>query len=88
VITGCTDGIGKAYTEELARRGFKKFLLIGRNQQKLDDVSTILRTEHNVTTVETHIFDFSTDDWDKLPVHQLQTYDIGLLGGWTHFSRW
>ncbi|XP_053472930.1 very-long-chain 3-oxoacyl-CoA reductase-B isoform X2 [Ictalurus furcatus] len=38
VITGATDGIGKAYAEELARRGFA-IVLISRTQEKLDDVS-------------------------------------------------
>ncbi len=44
VVTGCTDGIGKAIVLELANRGFKKFILIGRNQRKLDDVAEILGT--------------------------------------------
>ncbi|KAJ3593702.1 hypothetical protein NHX12_006036 [Muraenolepis orangiensis] len=38
VVTGATDGIGKAYAEELARRGFN-IVLISRTQEKLDDVS-------------------------------------------------
>ncbi|EPB77309.1 hypothetical protein ANCCEY_03606 [Ancylostoma ceylanicum] len=42
VVTGGTDGIGKAYTTELARRGLRKFVLIGRNQEKLSDVKTLL----------------------------------------------
>ncbi|KTG31884.1 hypothetical protein cypCar_00029709, partial [Cyprinus carpio] len=37
-VTGATDGIGKAYAEELARRGFA-IVLISRTQEKLDDVS-------------------------------------------------
>ena len=36
-MTGCTDGIGKAYIEELAEaRGVKKFYLIARNEKKLN----------------------------------------------------
>lgn len=42
VVTGGTDGIGKAYTCELAKRGLKKFVLIGRNEQKLNDVKNFL----------------------------------------------
>uniref|UniRef100_A0A3B5KV07 Hydroxysteroid (20-beta) dehydrogenase 2 n=1 Tax=Xiphophorus couchianus TaxID=32473 RepID=A0A3B5KV07_9TELE len=37
VVTGATDGIGKSYAEELARRGFA-MMLISRSQEKLDDV--------------------------------------------------
>lgn len=39
VVTGGTDGIGKAYTFELARaRGIRKFFLIGRNINKLEAI--------------------------------------------------
>lgn len=35
VVTGCTDGIGKAYAKELARKGLS-IVLVSRNQEKLD----------------------------------------------------
>uniref|UniRef100_A0A2K5BUN4 Very-long-chain 3-oxoacyl-CoA reductase n=1 Tax=Aotus nancymaae TaxID=37293 RepID=A0A2K5BUN4_AOTNA len=38
VVTGSTDGIGKSYAEELAKRGMK-VVLISRSQDKLDQVS-------------------------------------------------
>jgi short-subunit dehydrogenase len=40
VVTGCTDGIGRAYIEELAKtRGIRKFYLIGRNAEKLNKIN-------------------------------------------------
>uniref|UniRef100_A0A2K5RGY3 Very-long-chain 3-oxoacyl-CoA reductase n=1 Tax=Cebus imitator TaxID=2715852 RepID=A0A2K5RGY3_CEBIM len=39
VVTGGTDGIGKSYAEELAKRGMK-VVLISRSQDKLDQVSS------------------------------------------------
>uniref|UniRef100_A0A8C6ZLI8 3-ketoacyl-CoA reductase n=1 Tax=Nothoprocta perdicaria TaxID=30464 RepID=A0A8C6ZLI8_NOTPE len=39
VVTGATDGIGKAYAEELARRGMK-VALISRSKEKLDQVAS------------------------------------------------
>lgn len=39
-MSGGTDGIGKAYTLELAKRGLRKFVLIGRNPKKLEAVKT------------------------------------------------
>ena len=41
-MSGGTDGIGKAYTFELAERGLRKFFLIGRSQEKLDAVKAEL----------------------------------------------
>ena len=35
VVTGCTQGIGKSYADELARRGMN-LVLISRNQSKLE----------------------------------------------------
>nr|XP_020738729.1 very-long-chain 3-oxoacyl-CoA reductase-like [Odocoileus virginianus texanus] len=39
VVTGSTDGIGKSYAEELAKRGMK-IVLISRSQDKLNQVSS------------------------------------------------
>lgn len=50
MVTGGTDGIGKAYTFELARRGLRKFVLIGRNEKKLEDVKIQLGTHFKVET--------------------------------------
>lgn len=47
VITGGTDGIGKAYAFELARKGFS-VVLIARSQTKLDAVRDQLVQENDV----------------------------------------
>ncbi|XP_012670419.2 very-long-chain 3-oxoacyl-CoA reductase-B [Clupea harengus] len=49
VVTGATDGIGKAYAEELARRGFA-IALVSRSQEKLDDVSKGIESKYGVET--------------------------------------
>ena len=36
VVTGCTQGIGLSYVEELAKRGMS-IVLISRNQEKLEE---------------------------------------------------
>lgn len=38
VVTGSTDGIGKAYAKELASRGIN-IVLVSRNEKKLKDTS-------------------------------------------------
>ena len=85
VVTGCTDGIGKAYTRALAERGIRKFILIGRNLQKLNNVEEVLKSQvddnENKTCnvwVEKMVFDFATDD--HLVLDQfLKEFDVGLL---------
>merc|ERR1712060_544652 len=42
LVTGCTDGIGKAYTHELAKSGLN-IVLMARNQEKLDECAKELQ---------------------------------------------
>ncbi|CAB3399399.1 unnamed protein product [Caenorhabditis bovis] len=79
VITGGTDGIGRAYIEELARtRKISKFYLIGRNQAKLEKTSSELKRDYNAE-VKYHIFDFEHDDYSKLPQELENDVDVGIL---------
>ena len=57
IVTGASDGIGKAYAFELARRGFKVGL-IARNKEKLDAVAEEIRKTHNTET-KCVVFDFN-----------------------------
>ncbi|XP_060768063.1 very-long-chain 3-oxoacyl-CoA reductase-B [Neoarius graeffei] len=77
VVTGATDGIGKAYAEELARRGFA-IVLISRTQEKLDDVSKAIASKYNVET-KTISADFgSVDIYSKIE-SGLAGLEIGIL---------
>ncbi|XP_023244108.1 very-long-chain 3-oxoacyl-CoA reductase-B-like isoform X2 [Centruroides sculpturatus] len=49
VVTGATDGIGKAYAQELAFRGFD-IILISRNPEKLKNVANEIETVYGVQT--------------------------------------
>uniref|UniRef100_A0A915DNT9 Uncharacterized protein n=1 Tax=Ditylenchus dipsaci TaxID=166011 RepID=A0A915DNT9_9BILA len=78
VVTGCTDGIGRAYVLELAKkRGIMKFYLIGRNQSKLDGISQELTDKYSCV-VKTAQFDFENDSYDKLPA-ELAEIPVGIL---------
>lgn len=77
VVTGGTDGIGKAYTFELARRGLRKFVLIGRNQTKLSDVKTSLELTYGCR-VKTYLFDFAKDDFEQLRQY-ISDIDVGFV---------
>ncbi|XP_031420933.1 very-long-chain 3-oxoacyl-CoA reductase-A isoform X2 [Clupea harengus] len=77
VVTGATDGIGKCYAEELARRGFA-LMLISRSQEKLDDVSQSLESQYKVET-KTIAVDFGgTEIYTKIE-EGLEGLEIGLL---------
>ncbi|KAK1802259.1 hypothetical protein P4O66_021923 [Electrophorus voltai] len=77
VVTGATDGIGKAYAEELARRGFD-IVLISRTQEKLAEVSGAIESKYNVKT-KTISADFgSTDIYSKIE-SGLVGLEVGVL---------
>lgn len=77
VVTGATDGIGKSYAEELARRGFA-VMLISRSQEKLDDVARSIESQHKVET-RTIAVDFGkTDIYQKIEAG-LSGLEIGVL---------
>uniref|UniRef100_A0A1I7XMC8 Estradiol 17-beta-dehydrogenase 12 n=1 Tax=Heterorhabditis bacteriophora TaxID=37862 RepID=A0A1I7XMC8_HETBA len=78
LITGGTDGIGRAYIEELAKtRAIRKFYIIGRNVNKLEHVVHELKERYNAEC-KTALFDFESDDYQKLP-EDLSTIDVGIL---------
>ncbi|CAD5216577.1 unnamed protein product [Bursaphelenchus okinawaensis] len=78
VVTGCTDGIGRAYIEELCQtRGIRKYYLIARNPKKLENTVNELKESYGCE-IKTAIFDFEKDDLDKLPA-ELKTLDVGIL---------
>uniref|UniRef100_A0A8B9M0B8 3-ketoacyl-CoA reductase n=1 Tax=Astyanax mexicanus TaxID=7994 RepID=A0A8B9M0B8_ASTMX len=77
VVTGATDGIGKSYAEELARRGFS-MMLISRTQEKLDDVAQSLERRYKVET-KTVAVDFGqVDIYPKIET-ALSGLEIGVL---------
>ncbi|XP_047631901.1 very-long-chain 3-oxoacyl-CoA reductase [Phacochoerus africanus] len=77
VVTGGTDGIGKSYAEELAKRGMK-IVLISRSQDKLDQVSSEISEKFKVET-KTIAVDFTSEDiYDKIKA-SLAGLNIGVL---------
>merc|ERR1711977_352862 len=45
VVTGCTDGIGKAFCEELAKKNIP-LLLVSRTESKLENLASELKSKH------------------------------------------
>ncbi|CAG9759401.1 unnamed protein product [Ceutorhynchus assimilis] len=78
VVTGATDGIGKAYAEALAKKKFN-VVLISRTQARLDDVAGGISEKYKVET-KTIAADFTnrTDIYYNID-KQLNGLDIGVL---------
>ncbi|XP_044537270.1 very-long-chain 3-oxoacyl-CoA reductase [Gracilinanus agilis] len=77
VVTGSTDGIGRSYAEELAKRGMK-IVLVSRSQEKLKEVANNIREKFNVET-RTVAVDFGeTDIYNKIEA-SLTGLEIGVL---------
>ncbi|XP_066488195.1 very-long-chain 3-oxoacyl-CoA reductase [Tiliqua scincoides] len=78
VVTGATDGIGKAYVEELANLGMK-IVLISRSQEKLDQVASEIREKFKVETKTIAAnFEDRVTIYSKIKA-ELEGLDIGIL---------
>ncbi|XP_075151242.1 hydroxysteroid dehydrogenase-like protein 1 isoform X1 [Haematobia irritans] len=77
-ITGSTDGIGKAYARQLARKGFN-IVLIARNEEKLKTVAKEIENDYGVEVLTIQA-DFSHGKiiYDKL-YKDLEQKPIKLL---------
>ncbi|KAM6589496.1 hypothetical protein CsatA_012101 [Cannabis sativa] len=60
IITGATDGIGKAFAIQLAEKGLN-LILVGRNSNKLQTVSNEIQLSSPGTKIKRVVFDFSGD---------------------------
>lgn len=78
VITGCTSGIGRAYTVELARRGMN-VVLISQNIDKLSDLAKEVEMDYSVETKIIQV-DFSEGRsiYQKIAT-ELDVLDVGVL---------
>ncbi|CAF0739153.1 unnamed protein product [Brachionus calyciflorus] len=78
VVTGCTDGIGKAYAEKLAKLGLN-LVLISRTEEKLRNQANELKEKYSI---ETKIIaaDFTEQSSIYSQIKQeLNGLDIGVL---------
>ncbi|KAL5171168.1 Very-long-chain 3-oxoacyl-CoA reductase 1 [Glycine soja] len=80
VVTGPTDGIGKSFAFELARKGLN-LVLVGRNPDKLKDVSDSIAARFGKTEVKTVVVDFfgDLDEGVKKISEAIQGLEVGVL---------
>ncbi|KAF2076906.1 hypothetical protein CYY_001809 [Polysphondylium violaceum] len=79
VVTGATDGIGRAYCHEFARKGLN-ICLISRSLDKLKKEAEEIERDFKVQT-KVIAFDFNTNDNEKLSnlYKSFADLDIGVL---------
>jgi len=63
IITGASEGIGKAYAESLAKRGIN-VILMSRSAEPLQKLAVEIKEKYNVDA-RPYPFDFSTEDTTK-----------------------
>ncbi|XP_071707268.1 very-long-chain 3-oxoacyl-CoA reductase-like protein At1g24470 [Rutidosis leptorrhynchoides] len=83
MITGATDGIGKAFAFQLAQKGIN-LILVSRNIDKLKQVSNEVMSVHPTTNIKIFVVDFASNDM-KANVREMQEVidceklDVGVL---------
>jgi 17beta-estradiol 17-dehydrogenase / very-long-chain 3-oxoacyl-CoA reductase len=66
VVTGCTDGIGREFATQLAKKGFN-IVLLSRTQSKLDDVAKLIAEETNgKVSTQSLAVDFEKPRYDDI----------------------
>jgi len=81
VVTGCTDGIGKAFCEELAKKNIP-LLLVSRTESKLENLASELKSKHGESyQVKWVAADFgnATESTWKSVLEAINSIDVGIL---------
>ncbi|GAB4840515.1 Very-long-chain 3-oxoacyl-CoA reductase 1 [Ancistrocladus abbreviatus] len=80
LVTGPTDGIGKGFAFQLARVGLN-LILVGRNPDKLRDVTDSIRAKYGKPQIKTVVVDFSGDlpEGIKRIQDAIEGLDVGVL---------
>ncbi|VVA94392.1 unnamed protein product [Arabis nemorensis] len=80
IVTGPTDGIGKALAFQLAKKGLN-LVLVARNAHKLKDVSASIRSKYSNIQIKTVVMDFSgdIDEGVKRIKETVEGSEVGIL---------
>ncbi|XP_031117105.1 very-long-chain 3-oxoacyl-CoA reductase 1-like [Ipomoea triloba] len=80
LVTGPTDGIGKGFAFQLARKGLN-LVLVGRNPEKLKDVSDSIKGKYGKIEIKSVVVDFSgdLDDGVRRIREAIEGIDVGVL---------
>ncbi|XP_050208283.1 very-long-chain 3-oxoacyl-CoA reductase 1-like [Mercurialis annua] len=81
IVTGSTDGIGKALAFELASTGLN-LILVGRNPTKLESTTTEIQEKYNQTLIKTIVLDLAKTSGEEIEnaiKTGIEGLDIGIL---------
>ncbi|KAK6930905.1 Short-chain dehydrogenase/reductase SDR [Dillenia turbinata] len=80
LVTGCTDGIGKGFSFQLAKKGLN-LVLVGRNPDKLKEVSDAILAKSGKIQIKSVVVDFAGDlnEGIKRISEAIEGLDVGLL---------
>jgi len=84
MVTGCTQGIGRAYVKALASEGMN-IVLVARNMEKLEEVKKEI-TNLFAVSVETIVVDFGEESSCSTVVNRVEKLglELGILGTTIH----
>lgn len=77
LITGATDGIGKALAYQLAQKSLN-LILVSRNSKKLETVKNEIKTKYPRIDIKTITIDFSGDFTESLREIEVLASDLNL----------
>lgn len=77
IVTGATSGIGKAFAEQLAQRGYD-LVLTGRRNEILCAVADSLGSSHDVA-VQTIVGDLTVGETENLVIEAIQSAHVEFL---------
>lgn len=80
LVTGPTDGIGKGFAFQLAKKGLN-LVLVGRNPDKLKDVSDSIKAKYGQIQIKSVVVDFSgdLDEGVEKIKETIEGLDVGVL---------
>lgn len=84
LITGASDGIGRAMAEDIASRGLN-VVLIARQKDRLDDLAAELSEKHE-TLATVIAADLGTEDGLRRTLDAFDAHDVGLLAACAGFG--
>jgi|UniRef100_A0A7S4FHB3 17beta-estradiol 17-dehydrogenase / very-long-chain 3-oxoacyl-CoA reductase len=79
VVTGCTDGIGKEYALQLAKKGMN-IVLLARNATLMDELSKQIESDYKVETkiIQQDIGLATPEDYQRI-ADELKVMEVGVL---------